>query len=158
MASLFEIRRRQPELIRPACPTPSEFKNLSDIDDQDALRFQIRILLVYGSDVGKSLDPVRLVRDGLAKALLFYYPLAGRLKERSQRKLVVDCTGEGVLFVEGDADFSVDRCTRAFRPSTREAVRTTRGSEPAPLESSGRRRDSSVERCGRDQGGPSLDS
>ncbi|KAI4364668.1 hypothetical protein MLD38_020726 [Melastoma candidum] len=49
-------------------------------------------------------------------------------------------------------------CTRAFRPSTRAAVRTTRGSGPAPLESSGRRRDSSVERCGRDQGGSPLDS
>jgi hypothetical protein len=33
-----------------------------------------------------------------------YYPLAGRLREVERRKLVVDCTGEGVVFVEADAD------------------------------------------------------
>ncbi|KAI4312499.1 hypothetical protein MLD38_037306 [Melastoma candidum] len=109
MASLFETRRREPELIRPAGPTPHKFKNLSDLDDQDVLRIQTKVLLVYGSDLGKSTDPVRIVRDGLAKALVFYYPLAGRLREWPQRKLVVECTGEGILFVEGDADFSVDR-------------------------------------------------
>ncbi|KAI4371558.1 hypothetical protein MLD38_019778 [Melastoma candidum] len=46
----------------------------------------------------------------------------------------------------------VDECTRAFRPSTREAVRTTRGSGPAPQGPTGRRRDSSVGRCGRELG------
>ncbi|KAI4312497.1 hypothetical protein MLD38_037304 [Melastoma candidum] len=109
MASLFETQRREPELIRPAGPTPHKFKNLSNLDDQDVLRIQTKVLLVYGSDLGKSTEPVRIVRDGLAKALVFYYPLAGRLREWPQRKLVVECTGEGIPFVEGDADFSADR-------------------------------------------------
>ena len=30
--------------------------------------------------------------------------VAGRLREVEGRKLVVDCTGEGVVFVEADAD------------------------------------------------------
>jgi len=47
---------------------------------------------------------VSAVRHGLSAALVHYYPLAGRLREVDGRKLVVDCTGEGVLLVEADAE------------------------------------------------------
>ena len=32
---VFKVHRREPELIKPAKPTPHEFKLLSDIDDQE---------------------------------------------------------------------------------------------------------------------------
>ncbi|KAK1686469.1 hypothetical protein QYE76_047317 [Lolium multiflorum] len=49
-------------------------------------------------------DPTGVIRRALGEALVHYYPLAGRLRELEGRKLVVDCTGEGVLFVEAEAD------------------------------------------------------
>ena len=105
----FKVWRYQPELIAPAKPTPREVKLLSDIDDQDGLRFHIPFLQFYNHEpsmAGK--DPVQIIRKALAETLVFYYPFAGRLREGLSRKLMVDCTGEGVLFIEADADVRLD--------------------------------------------------
>ncbi|CAN0896495.1 Benzyl alcohol O-benzoyltransferase [Linum grandiflorum] len=101
---IFTVRRSQAEVVRPAKPTPSETKPLSDIDDQVGLRFHIPVIHFYKhqpSMLGK--DPVSIIRKAVAEALVHYYPLAGRLREFGS-KLAVDCTGEGVLFIEADAD------------------------------------------------------
>ncbi|KAF8732038.1 hypothetical protein HU200_015994 [Digitaria exilis] len=91
------------ELVGPARLTPRETKRPSDIDNHEALRFHVPVVLFY-RHVGDGGDPVRLIRRALGEALVPYHPLAGRLREVEDRKLVVDCTGEGVLFVEADAD------------------------------------------------------
>ncbi|CAO2814940.1 unnamed protein product [Amaranthus hypochondriacus] len=111
---VFKVTRRAPELIAPAGPTPYEFKELSDIDDQEGLRFHIPGIYFYRDDKhfgGSPLerrDPAKVLKEAVAKALVSYYPLAGRLREREGRKLVVECNGEGIVFIEGDADVSLD--------------------------------------------------
>ncbi|CAH2062702.1 unnamed protein product [Thlaspi arvense] len=99
------VTRREPILVRPAKPTPHELKQLSDIDDQEGLRFQIPTIFFYNSNPSvQPKDPVHLIRQALAQALVSYYPFAGRIVEGPSRKLSVNCTGEGVLFTEADAD------------------------------------------------------
>ncbi|KAE9446296.1 hypothetical protein C3L33_21806, partial [Rhododendron williamsianum] len=61
---------------------------------------------------------VVVVREGLAKALSFYYSFAGRLVEGPGRKLLVDCTSEGVLFVEADAEVELNRLGDAILPGS----------------------------------------
>jgi len=39
---------------------------------------------------------------------VFYYPFAGRVRDAPAGKLVVECTGEGVLFVEANADVALE--------------------------------------------------
>ena len=75
---VFNVRRCEPELVVPAKSTPHEFKQLSDVDDQE--RHHVLVIMFYRYDqslVGK--DPVKVIR--VAQTLAFYYPYAGRLRE-----------------------------------------------------------------------------
>ncbi|KAI3884912.1 hypothetical protein MKW92_015903 [Papaver armeniacum] len=96
----FTVRRQEPELIVPAKPTPYEIKYLSDIDDRKGLRFHVPTILFIAKKIFVWLK-------ALAATLVFYYPFAGRLREIPGGKLLVECTGQGVLFVEADADVSL---------------------------------------------------
>lgn len=106
----FVVRHKEAQLVVPAKPTPHETKELSDLDDQPDMRFHFAIIMLYRDNpVMKAKDPVEAIREALAQALVWYYPLAGRLVQRpNDRKLTVDCSGQGVLFVEADADYWFD--------------------------------------------------
>ncbi|CAL4916749.1 unnamed protein product [Urochloa decumbens] len=116
-ASKFTVRRQPAVLVAPAAPTPRELKLLSDLDDRDSMRVQIASLYFYRRNeamAGK--DPAWVIRDAVARALVPYYPLAGRLREHDGGKLAVDCTAEGVLFVEADADVGLEHFGDALLP------------------------------------------
>ncbi|KDP39569.1 hypothetical protein JCGZ_02589 [Jatropha curcas] len=116
-APIFKVQRCEPELITPPKPTPHEFKPLSDIDDQEGLRIQIPFIQIYRHDPSmEGKDPVQVIRNAIAKALVFYYPFAGRLREGPNRKLIMECNGEGVLFIEADANVSLDQSGDALQP------------------------------------------
>ncbi|MCL7034743.1 hypothetical protein MKW94_027616 [Papaver nudicaule] len=112
----FTVRRREPELIVPAKPTPCEFKYLSDIDDRKGNRsysptvhfFRSKKDPLMASTCNKE-DMVGVIRKALANTLVFYYPFAGRLREAPRGKLLVECTGQGVYFVEADAEVSLNQ-------------------------------------------------
>ncbi|XP_060192132.1 alcohol acyl transferase 1 allele GSa-like [Lycium barbarum] len=114
------MTRHKPELVVPAATTPRERKHLSNIDDQGSLRFQLPLLMFYKynpSLMEGIKDPAKVIKEGLSKTLVFYYPLAGRLTELgNNKKLVVDCTGEGILFVEADADVELDKLGESIKP------------------------------------------
>ncbi|KAI3851455.1 hypothetical protein MKX03_013068 [Papaver bracteatum] len=115
----FKVKRQDPELISPAKPTPREFKYLSDIDDQDGLRFQIPVIQFYRKNdvcLASPKDPVDIIKKAIANTLVFYYPFAGRLVEAPGRKLVVECNGKGVMFIEADADVRIDEFGDALQP------------------------------------------
>ncbi|PIN19372.1 benzyl alcohol O-benzoyltransferase [Handroanthus impetiginosus] len=101
---VFKVKHSQPQLVVAEKPTPDEIKQLSDIDDQE---------------VGGRLDPIKIIRDGLAKALVYYYPFAARIFEGPNRKLMVnlpwrDCwmpifVYSGVMFVKADANVKLQQ-------------------------------------------------
>eukprot|EP00253_Pinus_taeda_P019756 PITA_19756 len=110
MASLhFKVTRKPAVLVAPSRPNPEEFLYLSNIDDQATLRFHIPVVQLYRFDPSKNgEDPARVIREGLANVLVIYYPFAGRVREAPGGKLVLESTGEGVLFVEADADVALE--------------------------------------------------
>ncbi|XP_015897299.3 alcohol acyl transferase 1 allele RGa-like [Ziziphus jujuba] len=115
----FKVKRCEPELIVPAKPTPHEVKKLSDIDNQKGLRKHTYAVWFYKKGSSPSMegkDPVKVIREAIGKALVFYYPLAGRLKEDSNGKLMVDCNGKGILFIEADADIELEQLGHTILP------------------------------------------
>lgn len=100
------VYKTRPELIGPGGPTPSETLYLSNLDDQKFLRFSIKYLYVFRKGVDSE-----TLKSSLSKALVEFYPLAGRLRRRvggEDRKLEVDCNGEGAVFAEASMDLSCE--------------------------------------------------
>ncbi|TYJ01840.1 hypothetical protein E1A91_A13G182800v1 [Gossypium mustelinum] len=113
----FTVRRCEPQLVAPAKPTPYEQKLLSDIDDQASLRFQVPLINFYQYEPSmEGKDPAEVIREALAQTLVCYYPFAGRLREGANGKLMVDCTGEGVMFIKADADVTLEQFGEPLRP------------------------------------------
>ena len=112
---VFKVRRCEPELISPAKPTPHEFKQLSDVDDQE--REHVPNIILYRYDQSREgKDPVKVIREALAQTLVFYYPFAGRLREGLDGKFIVECTGEGIMFIEANADVTLEEFGDAPHP------------------------------------------
>ncbi|XP_057460287.1 acyl transferase 4 [Actinidia eriantha] len=100
----FSVVRSSGGLVPPASVTPSGILQLSAMDKLAVLRCYARTLHVFHHGQGAA----QVIREALAKALVPYYPLAGRLKESSHGELQIACSGEGVWFVEATADCSLD--------------------------------------------------
>jgi hypothetical protein len=94
------VARSPPALIAPAWPTPGGRLPLSSIDKMVAAL--VNLIQVFPpsslspapSDQGAA---VAAMRNGFTRALVPYYPVAGRIIPSG---LVVDCTGEGVWFMD----------------------------------------------------------
>ncbi|XP_010268378.1 PREDICTED: 10-deacetylbaccatin III 10-O-acetyltransferase-like [Nelumbo nucifera] len=100
----FSVIRSARSMVRPSGPTPSGVLDLSFIDGMPALRTKVRALHVFrhGQEAAK------VISEALSKALVPYYPMAGRLKESSQGVLQISCTGEGIWFVQASANCSLE--------------------------------------------------
>ncbi|CAL4972377.1 unnamed protein product [Urochloa decumbens] len=102
---VFELRLKQqgePALVPPAGETPKGSYYLSNLDQNIAVIVKTVYCFKAAEDYGRSAGDV--LRESLAKVLVHYYPLAGRLAISGEGKLAVDCTGEGAVFVEAEAD------------------------------------------------------
>jgi len=53
-------------------------------------------------------DPVEVIGEALTKILVDYYPFFGRLRNVDNDKIIMGCTGEGVVLVEAKADISLE--------------------------------------------------
>ncbi|GAB4827618.1 hypothetical protein Ancab_034501 [Ancistrocladus abbreviatus] len=93
-------------LVTPCEPTPACILPLSALDSQPFLRFAIEYLLVYRAHPGLSRGIVSArLKTSLARALVPYYPLAGRVRAKhdgSPGQLEVVCRGQGAAFIEAE--------------------------------------------------------
>ncbi|CAI9110392.1 OLC1v1010403C2 [Oldenlandia corymbosa var. corymbosa] len=105
----FNVTRLSHGLVPPSDPTPSGVLDLSVIDRQPVLRCNARTLHVFRQ--GGPTPAAEVIRQALSKALVPYYPLAGRLRfgnSDDDSRLQITCSGEGIWFVEANVDRSLE--------------------------------------------------
>ncbi|KAG6520850.1 hypothetical protein ZIOFF_017911 [Zingiber officinale] len=105
--AMVVINVRRSTMVRPAEATPQRRLWLSNLD---LLMPHYHTLSVYfyRPDGSANFFDAAVLRDSLARVLVPFYPMAGRLARGQDGRVVIDCNGEGALFVEADAEATVD--------------------------------------------------
>ncbi|WOL09024.1 hypothetical protein Cni_G17777 [Canna indica] len=109
----FTVTKKSEGYVRPAEATPAGSLTLDWIDRYPTHRGLVDSLHIYKH--GK--EPGKVIREALAKALVPYYPIAGRIaqpEEGGDPRL--ECTGDGVWFVEAAANCSLADVNHLERP------------------------------------------
>ncbi|KAL2457278.1 Omega-hydroxypalmitate O-feruloyl transferase [Forsythia ovata] len=98
----FTVKKGQPILVPPAEETPTGIYFLCNLDQNIAVT--MRTVYGFKSEGKGNENAVEIIKDSLSRVLVYCYPLAGRLTISPEKKLAVDCTAEGAVFVVAVAD------------------------------------------------------
>ncbi|KAK9669878.1 hypothetical protein RND81_13G160700 [Saponaria officinalis] len=104
----------KPTLVKPAQETQKGLYLLSNLDQNIAVI--VRTIYCFKSENMSNDMAADVLKEALAKVLVHYYPLAGRLTISPQGKLIVECNGEGAVFVEAEADCNMDDIGDSTKP------------------------------------------
>ncbi|KAJ8771938.1 hypothetical protein K2173_027115 [Erythroxylum novogranatense] len=98
----LDVKQGEPTLVSPAEETEKGLYFLSNLDQNIAVI--VRTIYCFKSDEKRNGDATQVLKNALKKVLVPYYPLAGRLTISSEGKLIINCTGEGAVFVAAEAN------------------------------------------------------
>ncbi|KAJ0266215.1 HXXXD-type acyl-transferase family protein [Hirschfeldia incana] len=105
-ASPLPVEKSQVVIVKPSKPTPEVSLSLSALDNDPYIETLAKTIYVYTPSSKEVQDPASLLQDALSHALVYYYPLAGKLHRRSDdHRLELKCIpSDGVPFVKATAD------------------------------------------------------
>lgn len=110
----LSVKKEEPTLVPPAEETEKGLYFLSNLDQNIAVI--VRTIYCYKSDSKGNEEAVEVMKEALSKVLVHYHPLAGRLSISTEGKLIVDCTGEGAVFVEAEANCEMEQMGDIKKP------------------------------------------
>ncbi|KAH7676297.1 Transferase protein [Dioscorea alata] len=106
--SSYTVTRVSKSLVTPSEPTPTnETLTLSVIDRVPGLRHCVRSIHAFKHGQ----EPAKVIKEALSKALVHYYPFAGRFIDPvspAAGEVTVACSGEGVYFIKAKANCSLE--------------------------------------------------
>ncbi|XP_057437549.1 omega-hydroxypalmitate O-feruloyl transferase-like [Lotus japonicus] len=110
----LSVKLSEPALVLPAEETKKGMYFLSNLDQNIAVI--IRTVYCFKTAEKGNEKAGEVIKSALKKVLVHYYPLAGRLSISPEGKLIVECTGEGALFVEAEANCSLEEIGDITKP------------------------------------------
>ncbi|XP_057749350.1 spermidine coumaroyl-CoA acyltransferase-like [Arachis stenosperma] len=113
-ATTLSLEMKDVVIIKPSKPTPSCVLPLSSIDNNPELNVLCHIIYAYQANLDDPkgqllLDPCHVIKQGISKALVYYYPLAGKIitNNGGDGRLGIKCNNnadDGVPFLEANAN------------------------------------------------------
>ncbi|CAM6121194.1 unnamed protein product [Calypogeia fissa] len=99
------MRPTSRSMVQPAQPTEKHWLALSNLDRLVNPTYS-SVILFYSNvlDSTQFQDVTRSLKDSLAKVLVHFYPLAGRLALREDGQVDIHCNDEGAVFIEASVD------------------------------------------------------
>nr|AJA31666.1 rosmarinic acid synthase [Salvia miltiorrhiza] len=94
-------------MVQPAAETPSGSLWLSNLDLLSPANYHTLSVHFYRHDGSGNFFEAAALKEALGRALVEFYPYAGRLQLKDNR-LEIDCNGEGVLLVEAESDGTLE--------------------------------------------------
>jgi shikimate O-hydroxycinnamoyltransferase len=117
----FHVQVLESSFVVPWEPTPRKGLWLSSLDTVQANKGHTPTIYLYSpKDVATAADffDVARLKEAMAKALVAFYPLAGRLSVNDDDgRVEIDCNDEGALFVVARADDLTLDDVKEFKPS-----------------------------------------
>ncbi|XP_030509284.2 shikimate O-hydroxycinnamoyltransferase-like [Cannabis sativa] len=106
MVTVINIDERT--IVKPAKETPRDPIWLSNLDLMTTSVHITNIYLYRNNNGDAKFFDTELLKHALAKVLVPFYPLAGRLRYDNGGRLEINCNSEGVLFMVAETDSVMD--------------------------------------------------
>ncbi|KAH6819558.1 hydroxycinnamoyl-CoA shikimate/quinate hydroxycinnamoyl transferase [Perilla frutescens var. frutescens] len=103
----MKIDVKDSTLVRPSAATPAVSLWNSNVD-LVVPNFHTPSVYFYRPSGADNFFDAAAMKAALGRALVPFYPMAGRLKRDEDGRIEIDCNAEGVLFVEAESDGAVD--------------------------------------------------
>lgn len=103
----MKIEVKDSTLVRPSAATPAVSLWNSNVD-LVVPNFHTPSVYFYRPTGADNFFDAAVMKAALGRALVPFYPMAGRLKRDEDGRIEIDCNAEGVLFVEAGSDGAVD--------------------------------------------------
>ncbi|XP_059637687.1 hydroxycinnamoyl-CoA:piscidic acid hydroxycinnamoyltransferase-like [Cornus florida] len=96
-------------MVKPLEQTPNSLMDLSDCDQIQAITHAPTVYFYRPASKFDYTTPIDILRDSLSKALVIFYPLAGRLHWiDSAGRLELHCNSMGALLLEAESEAKID--------------------------------------------------
>ncbi|KAL3535150.1 hypothetical protein ACH5RR_003611 [Cinchona calisaya] len=95
-------------IVKPAKALPENIVSLSEFDQFMPLTLTPTIYFYRPTNQELLKDAIHILKDSLSKALVKFYPLAGRLHWTTGGRVELHCNSKGVLLIEAESELKID--------------------------------------------------